>query len=43
LHVHPLGKRWEAAVGVENLNNDQYYLFHPFPQRTFTAEVHLRI
>jgi iron complex outermembrane receptor protein len=32
-------KHWGAAVGVDNLNNQKYYLFHPFPQRTFYAEL----
>lgn len=34
-----IGKDWNAAIGVENLGNDKYYLFHPFPQRTFTGEL----
>lgn len=34
--------RIEFAVGVDNLNNDKYFLFHPFPQRSFTAEVTLK-
>jgi iron complex outermembrane receptor protein len=35
----PVGPHWRWAVGVENLANRKYYLFHPFPQRTFTAEL----
>ncbi|PZU11943.1 MAG: TonB-dependent receptor [Sphingomonas sp.] len=31
--------RWSLSVGVDNLNNRKYYLFHPFPQRTFTMQV----
>lgn len=27
------------AVGVDNLNNYQYYNFHPYPQRTFISEL----
>jgi iron complex outermembrane receptor protein len=27
------------TAGVENLGNDRYFLFHPFPGRAFTAEV----
>ena len=27
------------GLGVDNLNNDRYFLFHPFPQRTFHADV----
>jgi iron complex outermembrane receptor protein len=37
-----IGERWNAAFGVENLTNDKYYLFHPFPQRSFTAELTYR-
>src|SRR4029077_17854101 len=28
---------WSAAVGVDNLLNRKYFLFHPFPQRTVVA------
>jgi iron complex outermembrane receptor protein len=34
-----IGKKWNAAFGVENFTNDKYYLFHPFPQRSFTGEL----
>ncbi len=34
--------RWQAAFGVENLGNRKYYLFHPFPQRSFTGELTYR-
>jgi iron complex outermembrane receptor protein len=37
--TYRLNAHLELAAGVENLNNDRYYLFHPFPQRAFTAEV----
>lgn len=37
-----IGEHWNAAFGVENLTNDKYYLFHPFPQRSFTAELTYR-
>ncbi|HEX4738589.1 MAG TPA: TonB-dependent receptor [Allosphingosinicella sp.] len=37
-----IGRHWNAAVGVENLGNDKYFLFHPFPQRTLTAELSYR-
>ena len=29
----------DFAVGVDNLNNDKYFLFHPFPQRNFSAQI----
>jgi iron complex outermembrane receptor protein len=32
-------KQTRAAVGIDNLNNRKYYLFHPFPQRTVSAEL----
>lgn len=28
-----------ASVGVDNLTNRKYFLFHPFPQRTVVAEL----
>ena len=30
---------WAAALGIDNLNNDKYFLYHPFPQRTMTLEL----
>jgi iron complex outermembrane receptor protein len=35
--------RYAFAVGVDNLNNARYFLFHPFPQRTISAEVTARL
>jgi iron complex outermembrane receptor protein len=32
-------KQWHAAFGVDNLNNDKYWNFHPYPQRSYTAEL----
>ncbi|HEY1124724.1 MAG TPA: TonB-dependent receptor, partial [Sphingobium sp.] len=37
--VYRLNDHLEAAVGVDNLGNDRYFLFHPFPQRSFTASL----
>jgi iron complex outermembrane receptor protein len=37
---YDIDSNWSAAVGVDNLNNDKYFLFHPFPQRTFVMELH---
>ncbi|MBU6268795.1 MAG: TonB-dependent receptor [Sphingomonadales bacterium] len=31
--------RFAFSVGVDNLNNNKYFLFHPFPQRSFTAQI----
>jgi iron complex outermembrane receptor protein len=38
-----IGKCLEAALGFENITNERYFLFHPFPGRSFTAEMRLRI
>jgi iron complex outermembrane receptor protein len=35
-----LNANWTLSAGVDNLNNDRYFLFHPFPQRTFLMEIH---
>ncbi|HEX2760186.1 MAG TPA: TonB-dependent receptor [Rhizomicrobium sp.] len=32
-------EHWSASVGIDNLNNDKYFLFHPFPQRTVLMEI----
>ena len=32
-------KHWAAAIGVDNVNNYQYWNFHPYPQRSFSAEL----
>ena len=32
-------KQWTLSAGVDNLNNRRYWAFHPYPQRTFHAEV----
>ena len=30
---------WALGLGVDNVNNDKYFLFHPFPQRSFHADL----
>ena len=37
-----LNTHWSAAVGIENIGGEDYYIFHPFPQRTATAELKYR-
>jgi iron complex outermembrane recepter protein len=32
-------QNWSAAVGIDNLNNAQYFVVHPYPQRTVSAEL----
>jgi iron complex outermembrane receptor protein len=34
-----IAKPWSAAFGIDNLNNARYWAFHPYPQRTFHAEL----
>jgi iron complex outermembrane receptor protein len=31
---------WSVSAGVDNFNNEKYFLFHPFPQRSFVMEIH---
>ena len=37
---YKLDESWSVSLGVDNLNNDKYFLFHPFPQRTAIVEIH---
>ncbi len=30
---------WTVSAGIDNVNNAKYFLYHPFPQRTFIMEV----
>lgn len=40
LRVHwRIDRQWSAALGIDNLNNDRYWNFHPYPQRSYSAEV----
>lgn len=32
-------RHWTASFGVDNLLDRKYFLYHPFPQRTFVADV----
>lgn len=34
-----LTKQLTAIGGINNVNNDKYWVFHPFPQRTFFAQL----
>ena len=34
---YKLGKQAWMEFGVDNLNNEKYHLFHPFPQRTYVV------
>ncbi len=37
--VYKLSDHLELAAGVDNAGNDKYFLFHPFPQRSYTASL----
>jgi iron complex outermembrane receptor protein len=37
--VYRIDRQWKAALGIDNLNNYQYWNFHPYPQRTWVAEL----
>ncbi|WP_254605138.1 TonB-dependent receptor [Sphingomonas bacterium] len=34
------GRHLTVGLGIDNVNNDRYFLFHPFPQRSFQADLH---
>jgi iron complex outermembrane recepter protein len=34
-----MNRHWSLGGGVDNLLNRKYFLFHPFPQRTYVANV----
>jgi len=36
---YKVDRQWSAAVGIDNLTNRQYYVAHPYPQRTLSAEL----
>jgi iron complex outermembrane receptor protein len=36
-----IDKQWSAAFGIDNLNNDKYWNFHPYPQRSYSAELRI--
>ena len=37
------GEHLTFGLGVDNVNNDRYFLFHPFTQRTFQADVRWKL
>ena len=41
--LYKVGKQWTAAFGIDNLNNYSYWNFHPYPQRTFVAELKVNL
>jgi iron complex outermembrane receptor protein len=41
--TYRLNDHLEIALGIDNLNDDRYFLYHPFPQRSITAELHWKL
>ncbi len=41
--VYRVNEHTDVSVGVDNLNNDKYFLFHPFPQRSYFAQVNWKM
>jgi iron complex outermembrane receptor protein len=37
--TYRIDRQWRIALGIDNLNNYQYWNFHPYPQRTYVAEL----
>ncbi|NEX61216.1 TonB-dependent receptor [Noviherbaspirillum galbum] len=36
---YQVDRRWSVAFGIDNVNDERYWAFHPYPQRTFSAEL----
>lgn len=34
-----MAKQWHASFGIDNLNNDKHWNFHPYPQRSYSVEM----
>jgi iron complex outermembrane receptor protein len=40
LHAkYQITKQVSAAAGIDNVNDQQVWLFHPFPSRTYFAQI----
>nr|WP_235839971.1 TonB-dependent receptor [Derxia lacustris] len=37
--LYRIDRQWSAAIGIDNVNNDKYWNFHPYPQRSYSAEL----
>lgn len=43
-HVnYQITEQLSASFGVDNLTNEKYFLYHPFPQRTYVADIKFRL
>ncbi|MEQ1608404.1 MAG: TonB-dependent receptor [Hyphomonadaceae bacterium] len=41
--AYKIDQNWTAAISLENFGGNDYFLFHPFPQRTASAELTYRL
>ena len=37
--LYRIDRQWSVAAGIDNLNNYRYWNFHPYPQRSYSAEL----
>lgn len=35
-----VARQWTASLGVDNLTSERYWVYHPYPGRTWFAELH---
>jgi iron complex outermembrane receptor protein len=40
---YQINDQLSASFGVDNFTNEKYYLYHPFPQRTYVADLKLSL
>ena len=36
---YALTKQWSVNAGIDNINNQNYWIYHPMQQRTYTAQI----
>ena len=41
--VYQLNDHAQVSVGMDNISNDKYFLFHPFPQRSVFAQINWKL
>lgn len=37
--LYRIDRQWSLAFGIDNLNNYQYWNFHPYPQRSYVTQL----
>lgn len=43
-HVnYQINEQLSTSFGIDNLTNEKYFLYHPFPQRTYVANIKFRL